>query len=117
MKRLLTGALALALLTGGAATAQPYGHDNRGGYDQGRDQNRHDDRGGPGYGHDQGRHWARGQRLPSTWYRDRGHYVDYRYHHLRAPPRGYRWVQTDDNNYAMVALTTGLIASIVAANR
>jgi Ni/Co efflux regulator RcnB len=109
MKRLLTAALALTLLTGTAAAAQPYNHDDHGRYDQ----SRHDDRGS----HDQGRHWARGQRLPSTWYRDRGHYVDYRSHHLRAPPRGYRWVQTDDNNYAMVALTTGLIASIVAANR
>lgn len=102
MKRLLTGALALSLLTGTAAMAQPYGHDNRGGYQQ----DRHDNRGG--------HHWARGQRLPNTWYNDRSHYVDYRAHHLRAPPRGYRWVQTDDNNFAMVAITTGLIASLIA---
>jgi Ni/Co efflux regulator RcnB len=26
-------------------------------------------------------------------------------------------VRTDDNNYALVALTTGLIASIIASNR
>jgi Ni/Co efflux regulator RcnB len=41
--------------------------------------------------------------------------VDYRRHHLRAPPRGYQWVRAD-NDYALVALTTGLIASIVAAS-
>jgi Ni/Co efflux regulator RcnB len=107
MKRLLTSALALSLLTGAAFTgtgamAQPGRHDDHG---------RHDSR---DYGH--GHHWARGQRLPNTWYNDRNHYVDYRAHHLRAPPRGYRWVQTDDNNFAMVAITTGLIASIIAAN-
>jgi Ni/Co efflux regulator RcnB len=112
MKRLLTGALALTLLTGTAAMAQPDRHDNRndqGGYNQDR---------GHGYNNDNrgGQHWARGQRLPSAYYQDRSHYVDYRSHHLRAPPRGYRWVQTDDNNYAMVAIATGLIASLIAAN-
>ena len=111
MKRLLTAALALSLLTGTAAMAQPDRHDNRndqGGYNQDRY-----------HGGDQRQaqhHWARGQRLPTTYYQDRSHYVDYRAHHLRAPPHGYRWVQTDDNNYAMVAITTGLIASLIAAN-
>jgi Ni/Co efflux regulator RcnB len=112
MKRLLTGALALTLLTGTALTgtvamAQPGHHDNRN--DHGANQGR-DDHGG-------GHRWARGQRLPKTYYQDKSHYIDYRSHHLRAPPRGYRWVQTDDNNYAMVAITTGLIASLIAANR
>jgi len=110
MKRLLTGALALSLLTGTAAVAQPYNHNDHGRYDQNRYGGRHDNR---GHGH----HWARGQRLPNSWYNDRHHYVDYRAHHLRAPPRGYRWVQTDDNNFAMVAITTGLIASIIANSR
>ena len=112
MKRLLTGALALTLLTGTAALAQPDRHDNRndqGGYNQDRGQGYNKDNQG-------GHHWARGQRLPSAYYQDRSHYVDYRSHHLRAPPRGYRWVQTDDNNFAMVAITTGLIASLIAAN-
>lgn len=116
MKRLLTGALALSLLTGTAAMAQPDHRDDRGGYDQrGNDRSRevhqrNDER--------QAQHrWARGERLPSNYYQDRSHYVDYRAYHLRAPPRGYRWVRTEDNNYALVALTTGLIASIIAANR
>jgi Ni/Co efflux regulator RcnB len=136
MRRLLTGALALALLTGTAAMAQP----DRGAYDQQRgDQQRSDQQrgdqqhgyqqpadqrgagrygqgqNGDGHGQDQ-RHWARGQRMPSTYYRDSSRYVDYRAYHLSAPRRGYRWVRTDDNNYAMVAIATGLIASIVAAN-
>jgi Ni/Co efflux regulator RcnB len=111
MKRLLTAALALSLLTGTAAMAQPDhrdDHDNRGAQTQGRDD----------HGGNRGQsHWAQGQRMPKTYYSDRSHYVDYRSNHLSAPRRGYRWVRTDDNNYAMVAITTGLIASIVAANR
>jgi Ni/Co efflux regulator RcnB len=118
MKRLLTGALALTLLTGTAAMAQPDRHDrsdhrnDQGGYnqDRGNGYNRDDH-------HDNGHHWGRGQRLPREYYSDRSHYVDYRTYHLRRPPSGYRWVRTDDNNYAMVAITTGLIASIIAANR
>jgi Ni/Co efflux regulator RcnB len=114
MKRLLSAVLAVSLLGGTAAMAQPDHHDNRdnrGGYDQGR---AHDQ----GRGHQDGaqyRHWARGQRLPANYYSDRGHYVDYRAHHLRRPPRGYQWVEAD-NNYALVALTSGLIASVIAAN-
>ena len=121
MNRLLTAALALTLLSGTAAIAQPNGHfdDYHGRYDEGRHDNgryehghhdRHDNRNGHG-----GRQWARGQRLPSAYYHDRGHYIDYRVYHLRAPPRGYQWVEAD-NSYALVALATGLIASIVIAN-
>jgi Ni/Co efflux regulator RcnB len=119
MKRLLAGALALSLLTGTAAMAQPDHRDrgdqrnDQGGYNQDRDHgyNAGGDR------HDNGHHWGRGQRMPREYYQDSSRYVDYRAYHLRAPPRGYRWVRTDDNNYAMVAITTGLIASIIAANR
>jgi Ni/Co efflux regulator RcnB len=99
MKRLLTAAIALSLLTGTAAMAQPDHRDDH-----------------AAAGAQQQSHWARGQRMPKTYYSDRSHYVDYRSNHLSAPRRGYRWVRTDDNNYAMVAITTGLIASIVAAN-
>jgi Ni/Co efflux regulator RcnB len=117
MKRLLTATLALSLLAGTAASAQPYGdlHDNRNDRnDHGRyEQNRHDN--GNHYGQQKKHRWARGERLDRTYYADRSRYVDYRRHHLRAPPRGYQWVQVD-NNYALVALTTGLIASIIAAN-
>jgi len=103
MKRLMTAAIALSLIGGSAAMAQPNHHDN--GRHNGWDK--HDSR------HDVRPHrWARGERLPSQ-YRTRGYYVDYRSHHLRAPPRGYQWVQRD-NDYLLVALTSGLIASIVA---
>lgn len=123
MKRLLTAALALSLLTGTAAMAQPDHRDDHGGYGQ---QGDHRDNYNHGYERSREAHarnydrhaqhdWARGQRLPASYYQDRGHYVDYRTYHLRRPPHGYQWVQAD-NNYALVALTTGLIASIVAVN-
>ena len=112
MTRLLTSVIALSLLaSAGAAAAQPHHddrHDNNDRYEQGRHDN------GNHYGQQKHR-WARGQRLDRTYYSDRSHYIDYRAHHLRAPPRGYQWVRAD-NDYALVALTTGLIASIVAAN-
>jgi Ni/Co efflux regulator RcnB len=114
MKRLLTASLALSLLAGTAASAQPYDQrqDNNGRYQQDRHDNR-GDQGDRGNHYGQNHRWARGERLPANYYSDRSHYVDYRRHHLRAPPRGYQWVQVD-NNYALVALTSGLISSIIA---
>ena len=126
MKRLLTTALALSLLSGTAAMAQPghYDHGDRrndqGGYNQDRDHGygRDHERGYERDGHhDNGHHWGRGQRLPREYYTDRSRYIDYRTYHLRRPPSGYRWVRVDDNNYAMVAITSGLIASLIAGNR
>jgi Ni/Co efflux regulator RcnB len=116
MKTFIAAAMTLSLLGGTAAMAQPYGHDNRqdrhDDHQMGQQMDRHDDRQDQG-GH-MGHRWNRGERLPAS-YRTRDHYVDYRAHHLRAPPRGYRWVQAD-NNYALVAITSGLIASIIANN-
>jgi Ni/Co efflux regulator RcnB len=59
------------------------------------------------------REWRhRGGRLPSE-YRSRSYVVDdWRGHRLSAPPRGYYWVQ-DGSDYLLVAITTGIIASIL----
>lgn len=46
---------------------------------------------------------------------NRGAVVDYRVHRLRRPPAGYEWRRVD-NNYVMVAIATGLIASIIASH-
>lgn len=129
MKRLLTAAMALSLLAGTAASAQPYGdrHDNRGDNNGRYEQNRHDDNRDNNGRYEKGRHdngnhygqrkhrWVRGERLSRNYYTDRTYYVDYRTHHLRQPPRGYRWVRVD-NDYMLIALTSGLIASIIASN-
>jgi len=121
MKALLTAALAMSLI-GGAATAQAWGgrvdlyergHDSRYDYKVAdRGDRRVTDRGE--YRDDrrsrtERRRWARGQHLPGAY---RGHAVDYRRHQLRRPPRGYHWVQVDDD-YVLSAIATGLILDVI----
>jgi Ni/Co efflux regulator RcnB len=59
------------------------------------------------------------------WYRKGGHmppeyrgntYVvsDWRARHLHQPPRGYHYVRSDNGDILLVAITTGIIASILA---
>jgi len=129
MKRAIAAALALSLLGGTAAMAQPaqYQRDYQGQYQQGYNGGRYDDRrdhryddrrdNRRGYGQQQrhysGNAWRRGQRLPSH-YRSSHYYVnDYGRYGLRAPPRGHRWVRAD-NDYVLAAIATGLIVQVLA---
>lgn len=92
----------------GAAFARPPHHDNRkpaahhyrGMYQQGRAQ---------GW-------YKKGGRLPPA-YRGRSYAVTNWHSHRRlyAPPRGYHWVRSNNGDYLLVAVTTGVIAGIVAA--
>jgi Ni/Co efflux regulator RcnB len=57
----------------------------------------------------------KGGRLPAE-YNNRQYVVDdWRGHHLSAPPRGYHWVQAG-SDYVLVAITTGIIASLLLNN-
>lgn len=134
VKSVLAGA-ALSLSVAGVAVADPgdhgrhdhdwHGHDH-GQNDQGdqgdghdrwdhkhddhyRDHDRHDDH------HDDHR-YVRGEYLPRRYRRDNDYIHDYRDHHLRRPPRGYRWVRDRDdrNTYLLVGIATGVIAAVVA---
>ena len=112
MKHLLTSGLAALTLLGGsaamgeAAQAQPH-------YGQPAHVQDHRDF---GRGHQQvQQRWSRGQHVPQS-YRSRSRFIDYRREHLRAPPRGYGWVRGDSNQYLMIALATGLIASVAASH-
>jgi len=88
------------------ARAQP---DRREGRDDRRAPPRQWDR-GPGAGPEH--NFYRGGRLPPQ-YRERMYVVDdWRGHRLQRPPRGYHWVQTGPD-YVLVAITTGIIASIL----
>jgi Ni/Co efflux regulator RcnB len=98
-------------------------HDNRDRYDnRGWQDNRGrgDNRGYRGYGmHDRGRHegwYKRGGYMPVEYRSDRYYVSDWRVYHLRQPPRGYRWVRSDNGDFLMVAIATGIIASILAGN-
>jgi Ni/Co efflux regulator RcnB len=55
--------------------------------------------------------WSTGQRL--GYYNTRYQEVDYRSHRLRAPRRGYHWVEDNDGNFLLAAIATGLIASVI----
>ncbi|MGQ0534402.1 MAG: RcnB family protein [Caulobacteraceae bacterium] len=73
----------------------------------------------PAYWRDEARYdyrrWRRGDRLPS-YYRSSYDEVDWRYHRLRAPPRGYHSVRDDRGDYLLVGIATGVILGIILAN-
>ncbi|MCK8781057.1 RcnB family protein [Rhizobium sp. NTR19] len=58
--------------------------------------------------------WVRGQRIKAADRRRMAEIRDYRRYRLSAPPRGHHWVKVD-NNFLLVAITSGIISSIVAA--
>jgi Ni/Co efflux regulator RcnB len=111
INRFILSALALSMAaTAGLAMAESHDH-------QGRDDHRsfqHSDRG-----------YARGWSTRSEWRRGgrvgrddwgRGRAVDYRAHHLRAPPRGYAWRDVG-GRYVLAAVASGVIADIILNNR
>jgi len=58
--------------------------------------------------------WKKGAKIaPADW--NRGQQVDYKSHHLNAPPKGYEW-RSVDGNYVLAAAATGLIASAIVAS-
>ena len=86
---------------------KPQRHDNR---DFGRHHERERARGERGVGPQQG--YYRGDRLPAE-YRHKQYVVeDWRGHHLSRPPRGQHWVRSG-NDFVLIAITTGIIASIL----
>ena len=58
-------------------------------------------------------HWKKGHRMTAAERRHMREVRDYRRHRLSAPPRGHRWVQID-NEFLLVGITSGIIASIIA---
>ena len=70
-----------------------------------------------GWGQDYGagHQWQRGQRIgQGDW--GSAQPVDYRQHHLRRPPSGYEWRQSN-GQYVMAAVATGVIASASRSSR
>jgi len=107
MNKTLLGAMALSLVGASVATAQP---DNRG-----PDRQHGAQAGGQhsGWGQDRGsgHKWNRGERMGyNDW--SGAQRVDYRRRHLRRPPNGYEWRESN-GQYVLAAVATGLIASII----
>ncbi len=106
MKKLILGLVAATIAVGPLATtaaeAQPgQRHDRRADAHRGPNN-------APAY-----RSWRKGQRFDQR-YAQNYRQIDYRqYRGLRAPPRGYRYVQSG-NDAVLVGITSGLIASVFA---
>ncbi len=123
MKRLVTLIASAAFLAStGAALAQPGRDDHNNNSPQHRSDNDHNN--GPSMSMHPGMtmtmhgpshpDWKKGGHIGhDDW--GRGSRIDYRTHHLKAPPRGYEWRQVD-NNYVLAAVATGLIASVILAS-
>ena len=62
-------------------------------------------------------HWSRGDRLPEQYRQNQYVVGDWQQHNLRTPPRGYRWVRNDNNQYLLATIGTGIIAEIVSQNQ
>ena len=111
MKTFIVGAAVAALIAGaaGSAIAAPYQSDdaNRA---QASNTEHH------GWAQDRGgnHHWRRGERMGyNDW--SSAQPVDYREHHLRRPPHGYEWRESN-GRYVLAAVATGVIASMVLSH-
>ncbi len=59
----------------------------------------------------QARNWRKGDRFDSRHARNYRVVSNYRDYRLQAPPRGYRYVQSDDN-VLLVAIASGLVGAV-----
>jgi Ni/Co efflux regulator RcnB len=134
MKRILTTAVSLALMAmTGAVVAGPYqdnhrdqnrsGWNDRGGRDHRdpRHYDRHDNRPPPrydhgrNYGHGPGPRFYRGQHLPPRYMGGNYYVNDYRHYRLHDPRPGHRWVRSDNGQFLLVAIATGVIVEALVS--
>jgi Ni/Co efflux regulator RcnB len=97
--------------------AQSYDHDHDRGH---RDDHHHNDRRDNGHHYngmyDRGRHegwYRRGGHVPADYRGGRYVVTDWRHERLREPPRGYHWVRSDNGDFLLVAISTGIIADLL----
>ena len=120
MKRLLLAAsLAVLCLSSSTAFAHDDDHDHdRRGYhhhdhDDDYDHRHHRHHSGKHKGRKKHRDHRRGERIEVVYLEPRYYVEDYHRYELRQPPRGPRWVRTDDGRFILVAVATGIIADIL----
>lgn len=136
MKKLLVTLASSLLFAATAVTASPPQHhgrqDHQGQQGQGWHGERHgkvkyrrdrrgihDDRGRYYVAHDNGRHlgwYKRGGHLPRHYRADRYYVTNWSAYDLRPPPRGYRWVRSDNSDFLLIAIASGIITDIVLSN-
>lgn len=104
MKKIFLAAVAASLVATPvlAAVPQQHGHGPQHGYNNGHKP-----------APVQYRNWKKGQRFDSRYARNYRQ-IDYRrYRGLKAPPRGYRYVQSG-NDAVLVGITSGIVAAVIA---
>lgn len=112
LRLIVASAIGAVALLGGAASADPQSDRPPQQRQDNRDQGEHRD-----WGQDRGNDYAyrRGERMGyNDW--NNSPVVDYRARHLRRPRQGYEW-REHNGRYVMVAIATGLIASVLLNNR
>jgi len=126
MKRPIIAAIIVSFIGAGAASAQPmygnnnnwqakpqqYNQNNRGPAPGAPGYNNRGPQHNPGYDNRGPRHssWSKGKRLPRDY---RGNVVrDYGRYRLPPPRRDQHWVKVD-NQYLLIGITSGIIASLV----
>jgi Ni/Co efflux regulator RcnB len=118
MKKIILAAVAASVVAAPVAAAPFDRHDNRSRsvYVQGNQKvtvvNKRNGRQLVKVKHNN-RRWNRGQRFDRRQARNYRVINDYRAYRLQAPPRGYRYVQSD-NDVVMVAIASGLIGAVFA---
>ena len=115
MKRVfLAAALTVLCLSSSSAFADNgHDHDRRGHHHHDHDDDDDDDRRHRHHRKHKHRDYHRGERIEVVYLEPRYYVEDYHHYRLREPPRGHRWVRTDDGRYILVAVATGIISDII----
>ena len=123
MKRIFAAAVLVALSSGSAVIAQPanpnriYQNDGRDDGDRNNqnrvEQNGRGDRMDNPNTQRSAPRWSRGDRLPREYMQERFFVTNWQQHNLRQPPRGYRWVRNDSNDFFLVLISTGVLLEVV----
>lgn len=112
MKSLIIAIATLACVASVASVADAQGYGNN--HASVRSQQNSDNHRGWGREQQSTHQWRRGERMGyNNW--QGAQRVDYRQHHLRQPPRGYEWRESN-GQFILAAFATGLIASIILSN-
>jgi Ni/Co efflux regulator RcnB len=99
MKNLMLAISAAALIAGSAGAVKAMPDDQHAGWSQDQGANHQ---------------WNRGDHMGyNDW--SGAQPVDYRQHHLRRPPHGYAWRESN-GQFILAAVATGVVASIILDN-
>lgn len=108
MKKSLLALLLSAVVASAGAMATPVQNDEHHEHDRDHDRNV--------VVHDRGMHegwYHKGGAVPVE-YRDHRYVVDnWQEYHLHEPPRGYQWVRSDNGDFLLIAIASGVITDML----